>query len=178
MRSATDMLVRYAEFHRDPRNIAMHCIGVPIIVFALGMLLSRPGFTLAGFTLTPAWGAFVLAALWYVTRGSLTLGTTVTLGTSVLVLAAHRVSGASGTAGWFWLGMGCFVIGWIFQLLGHYYEGRKAVFVTDLVSLLVGPMFVAAQALFAMGWNPALQQEIIRRAGPTRLRDLAHPMAH
>jgi uncharacterized membrane protein YGL010W len=178
MRSATDMLVRYAEFHRDPRNIAMHCIGVPIIVFAVAVLLSRPTFTLAGFALTPAWGAFVPVALWYVTRGSFTLGAAVTLGTAVLVLAAQRVSGDSGTGGWLGLGLGSFVLGWIFQFLGHYYEGRKPAFVTDLVSLLVGPMFVAAEALFAMGWNPALQQEIIRRAGPTRLRDLAHPMAH
>ena len=47
MRGATDLLVQYATYHRDRRNIASHFVGVPMIVFALGVLLAKPAFALA-----------------------------------------------------------------------------------------------------------------------------------
>jgi len=37
MRAATDLLSRYAEYHRDQRNIASHFVGVPMIVSRLSM---------------------------------------------------------------------------------------------------------------------------------------------
>lgn len=66
-----------------------------------------------------------------------------------------------------------FLLGWVFQFVGHYYEGRKPAFVDDLVGLLVGPMFVVAEGLFSLGWGKSLLAEIERRVGPTHLRDLA-----
>ena len=39
----------------------------------------------------------------------------------------------------------------------------------------MGPLFITAEALFALGWGHALRDEILRRAGPTRLRNLAMP---
>ena len=42
-----------------------------------------------------------------------------------------------------------------------------------VIGLFVGPMFVVAEALFALGQLASLREEIERRAGPTRLRDLA-----
>jgi len=35
------------------------------------------------------------------------------------------------------------------QFVGHWYEGRKPAFVDDIIGLLVGPMFVVAEALFS-----------------------------
>ena len=174
MRTATDLLSQYAAYHRDRRNITTHFVGIPMIVFAVGVLLARPGFTLAGLSLTPAWIAFVPAALWYLTRGNLALGLATSAATGLLLLLAQRVAGGS-TGAWLAWGLGCFFVGWIIQFLGHYYEGRKPAFVDDLAGLLVGPMFVTAEALFAAGWNKPLLAEIERRAGPTMLRDLATP---
>jgi uncharacterized membrane protein YGL010W len=176
MRTATDLLAGYAEYHRDRRNIATHFVGVPLIVFAVGVLLARPAFEIAGWTLTPAWIVFALTALWWLTRGNLVLGLAVSLGTFVLMLAAHRVADGT-TAAWLGWGVGAFAVGWVIQFVGHYYEGRKPAFVDDLVGLLVGPMFVTAEAMFAAGWNGALLREIERRAGPPHLRDLATPPA-
>jgi uncharacterized membrane protein YGL010W len=174
MRSATDLLVQYAQYHRDRRNISTHCVGVPMIVFAVGVLLARPAFTVDAVTLTPAWIALALAAAWWLTRGSLALGAAVSLASAVLVLAGQH-AGSGGTGAWLAWGVGCFVVGWIIQFVGHYYEGRKPAFVDDLVGLLVGPMFVTAEAMFAAGWNPGLLREIERRAGPPMIRDLTVP---
>jgi uncharacterized membrane protein YGL010W len=172
MRGATELLSQYAMYHRDRRNIASHFVGVPMIVFAVGVLLAKPAFMLAGWSLTPAWIVFAGVAVWYLTRGNLQLGLAVTAVVGVLIALAHRV-GDSGTGAWLAWGIGFFVVGWVIQFIGHWYEGRKPAFVDDLIGLLVGPMFVTAEALFSFGWGKELLAEIERRAGPTVLRDLA-----
>ena len=172
MRAATDLLSGYAEYHRDQRNIASHFVGVPMIVFGVGVLLARPAFALGGLALSPAWILFALAAAWYLSRGNLALGAAVSAWIGALLLAAQPVAYGS-LAAWLGWGLGMFVAGWVIQFVGHWYEGRKPVFADDLAGLLVGPMFVTAEALFALGWNKPLLAEIERRAGPTMLRDLA-----
>ena len=172
MRPAIDLLTQYAQYHRDRRNIASHFVGIPMIVFAVGVLLARPSFALAGYLLSPAWLVFAGVAAWYLTRGILLLGLATSVAVGVLILAAQQVGG-SGTGAWLAWGLGFFAVGWAIQFIGHWYEGRKPAFVDDLVGLLVGPMFVTAEALFALGWGKPLLAEIERRAGPTHLRDLA-----
>lgn len=173
-RPAIELLTQYAEYHRDRRNIVTHFVGVPLIVFAVGVLLARPAFPVAGITLTPAWAAFWLVVAWYLTRGELLLGLMVSAGVGALLLLAHQVAGNS-IALWLTWGISSFVIGWIIQFVGHYYEGRKPAFTDDLVGLLVGPMFVALELLALLGLFKRLVAEIERHAGPTMIRDLAHP---
>jgi uncharacterized membrane protein YGL010W len=177
MGNATDLMAQYAAYHRDRRNIATHFVGIPLIVFAIGVLLARPDFMAGGrLPLTPAWIVWVAATLWYLTRGNLVLGLATSLGTGMLIALAQPLGGA-GVGAWLGWGLATFVIGWVFQFVGHYYEGRKPAFVDDLSGLLVGPMFVVAELLFALGWGKDLLREIERRVGPTHLRDLASPAA-
>ena len=172
MRHAVDLLSQYAQYHRDQRNIISHFVGVPMIVFGIGVLLARPAFGLGGWALSPAWIAFALSAAWYLTRGNFSLGVATSACVGVLMLLAHQVAYGS-VASWLGWGVGVFFAGWVIQFIGHWYEGRKPAFVDDIVGLLVGPMFVVAEGLFMLGWNKPLLAEIERRAGPTVLRDLA-----
>ncbi len=173
MRSALDLLTQYAAYHRDRRNIVTHFVGVPMIVFAVGVLLARPSFTLDGITLTPAWIVFAITALWYLSR-HVVLGFAVSAVVGVLIWLGHQVADGS-TFSWLAWGIGFFLVGWVIQFIGHYYEGRKPAFVDDLIGLLVGPMFVVAEWMFALGWNREMLKTIEERVGPTHLRDLAHP---
>jgi uncharacterized membrane protein YGL010W len=172
MRNATDLLAQYAEYHRDRRNIVSHFIGVPMIVFGVGVLLARAAFPAFGVSLTLAWIVFALAAAWYMTRGNLILGIAVSVSVGVLIKLGHEVSGGS-IANWLAWGVGFFFIGWVIQFIGHWYEGKKPAFADDMVGLLVGPMFVVAELMFMGGWNKPLLAEIERRVGPTHLRDIA-----
>jgi uncharacterized membrane protein YGL010W len=174
MSAATDLMAKYAAYHRDRRNIATHFVGIPLIVFAVGALLSRPSVEMAGWPVTPAAVLWAATALWYLTRGNLVLGVAVSLANLVLILAALPLAQLD-TATWLAAGLGSFVVGWVIQFVGHYYEGKKPAFVDDLRGLLVGPMFVVAEALFALGWGKSLMAEIDRRVGPTHLRDLHTP---
>lgn len=170
-RSATELLVQYARYHRDRRNIAIHQLGIPLIMLAIAVLLARPSLPVAGVVLTPIWLIWALTALWYLTRGNLVLGFTVSAINGVLVAFAH-VLAAGSVAQWLSWGIGLFVVGWIVQALGHYYEGRKPAFLDDVIGLLVGPMFVTAELLFALGWGRTLKADIERAAGPKVKRDL------
>ena len=172
MRAATELLSRYAEYHRDQRNITSHFVGVPMIVFGVGVLLARPAFVLGGLVLSPAWIGFACAAAWYLTRGNVVLGLTVSSVIAALMLVAQRVADGS-VAAWLAWGVGMFAGGWLIQFIGHWYEGKKPAFVDDIIGLLVGPMFVTAELMFMLGWNKPLLAEIERRAGPTVLRDIA-----
>ncbi|CAB3800183.1 hypothetical protein LMG27177_04749 [Paraburkholderia fynbosensis] len=61
------------------------------------------------------------------------------------------------------------MIGWVFQFIGHVaYEHRKPAFVDDVIGLLIGPLFVLAEAMFGFGWRPDLREAIDAQVGPMR----------
>jgi uncharacterized membrane protein YGL010W len=167
MKTLTQQLTNYATYHRDRRNIATHFVGIPMIVLAIATLLSRPSLQLAGLSLSPATITIALACAYYL-RLELRLGATMT---ALMALAgwAGAAIAAHSTGIWLGLGLGLFVVGWVFQFVGHIYEGRKPAFVDDLIGLLIGPLFVVAEATFALGLRLYLRNEIERGAGPTRV---------
>lgn len=169
-RPATTLMVQYAHYHRDRRNIATHLVGVPLIFMAIGIMLTQPLWTLGNLWLTPAWLAWGLTSLWYLTRGHLLLGLATTVVNGLLMVLAHLLAPMAapwGLVAW-QLGLALFVIGWTIQFVGHYWEGRKPAFVDDIVGLLVGPMFVVGEVLMALGLMSPMRMAIERQAGPTR----------
>ena len=171
MKSGLEQLSKYAEYHRDRRNIATHLAGVPMIVFAVIVLLSRPSFDLAGTTLSPAWIVLAISGVYYLILDA-GLGLTLTVIMAAMTWAAGHVAGM-GTAAWLITGIGMFVAGWVIQFIGHYYEGRKPAFVDDLIGLMIGPLFVWAEIVFAMGLKQGMLKAIEARAGPTHIRDMS-----
>jgi uncharacterized membrane protein YGL010W len=167
MKTLTEQLAGYAAYHRDRRNIATHLVGVPMIVFAVVVLLSRPTLgTLGGAPVTPALIAAVAAGLYYVVL-DLGLGMLMSVVLAAM-LAASAPLAAGSTATWLGWGAGLFVAGWIIQFVGHAWEGRKPAFLDDVVGLLIGPLFVAAEVLFLLGLRRTLREAIEARVGPSR----------
>ncbi|HEY1998231.1 DUF962 domain-containing protein [Paraburkholderia sp.] len=170
MRTLTQQLTQYAAYHRDRRNIATHFFGIPMIVFALAVLLSRPAWAPAAwpFALSPAWVLFVASTLYYLVL-DVPLGVMMAA-FAALCLALGQWLAAQTTLTWLAAGIGLFVVGWVLQFIGHVaYEHRKPAFVDDVTGLLIGPLFVLAEALFAVGWRPALREAIEAQVGPTRI---------
>jgi uncharacterized membrane protein YGL010W len=168
-RSASALMVQYAHYHRDRRNIATHLLGVPLIFMAIGMMLTQPQWAWGEWALTPAWCLWGLTSLWYLTRGALLLGVATTLINALLIAWAHGLAALGADAGVLaWqAGLGLFVIGWIIQFVGHYFEGKKPAFSDDIVGLLVGPMFVVGEVLMAFGLLASMRMDIEREAGPS-----------
>jgi uncharacterized membrane protein YGL010W len=175
-RPAFELLVMYARYHRDQRNITTHLVGVPMVAFGMAMLLSRSTLQLGDAVMTPAWLAFGALALWTLSRGEPALGVATTLVTAVLVGAAHGLN-VLPYAPWLALGLALVVLGCIVQYVGHYYEGRRQALADDPTRLLVGPMFVVLEMLARAGFCRELTARVEQAAGPTMLRDLAQPLA-
>ncbi|WP_230960134.1 DUF962 domain-containing protein, partial [Pseudomonas fluorescens] len=83
-----------------------------------------------------------------------------------------HVLAAQSTAVWLSSGVGMFVVGWVIQFVGHYYEGRKPAFVDDVSGLIVGPLFVVAELAFLLGLRQDLKRQIEERSGPVARRGL------
>ena len=124
-RPTLDLMAQYAAYHRDRRNIATHFIGIPLIVFAISVLLARAEFDIAATPMNAAIVLWGITALWYLTRGNLVLGAATAVVNGVLTALAMTLVQSATTTGWLVFGIGSFVIGWVFQFVGHYYEGRK-----------------------------------------------------
>ncbi|MEG0558400.1 MAG: Mpo1-like protein, partial [Comamonas sp.] len=77
------------------------------------------------------------------------------------------------TALWLASGLGLFAVGWVIQFVGHFYEGRKPAFMDDIMGLIIGPLFVAAELGFAMGLRKEVRAAVEQRSGPVRRRSLA-----
>lgn len=137
-----------------------------MIVVGIAILLSRPGFDVAGVLLTPALALTAATVLYYFLL-DLRFGL-VMAGLMALSLWAGYALAAQSTTVWLGTGIGMFVVGWVFQLVGHVYEGKKPAFVDDLTGLIIGPLFVVAEVGFAIGMRTEVEQQIEETAGPMR----------
>lgn len=165
MKTLVDHLAQYAAYHRDRRNIISHFIGIPAILVAVAVLLSRPGFAFGPLWLSPALLLAAAAAIFYL-RLSRPLGL---LMAAVLLLCLWlgKQLALVSTGLWLGSGIGLFVFGWIIQFIGHYYESRKPAFLDDISGLIVGPLFVVVEAGFLLGLLRPLQQAIEARLANT-----------
>ena len=166
MKTLTEHLVQYAAYHRDKRNIITHFIGIPMIVLAIAILLSRPMYWVEGLALTPAWIMALGLGAFYLTL-DLALGLLMALLLALCVWAGVQAA-QEPTELWLSVGIGLFVLGWVIQFIGHYFEGKKPAFFDDIMGLAVGPIFVVAELIFMLGGLKRLRQQVEAKAGPIR----------
>jgi uncharacterized membrane protein YGL010W len=173
VKTAVQQLSKYASYHRDKRNILTHFIGVPMIVFAVVVFLSRPALSISGLPIpvSAALIAAIVTTIYYIAL-DVSLGLVMAV-VFALFLALGAASAASSTQNWLLTGTAFFIIGWIIQFVGHYYEGKKPAFVDDVMGLLIGPLFVAAELAFMLGTRKDLQSAVEKEVGPVYLRKLA-----
>ena len=145
MNTLAQQLAFYAAYHRDRRNVATHYVGIPMIMVALAALLARAGI---GF-LSAALLAAILAEIYYfMLRPAAAL---VMAPVMALTVWLGALIAALPLVPWIALSLGLFVIGWVFQAIGHVFEGRKPAFFDDVRGLLIGPLFLVAEAGFGLG---------------------------
>ena len=147
MKTLVEHLSQYAAYHRDTRNILSHFVGIPLIVIAVATLLSRPQWA----AISPALVLMVASAVFYL-RLERRLGLLMTVLMGLAVWLGYRLAALS-TGLWLGWGVGLFVLGWVIQFVGHYYEGRKPAFIDDVTGLIVGPLFVVVELGFLLGWR-------------------------
>jgi uncharacterized membrane protein YGL010W len=148
----------YAAYHQDARNKATHFIGVPAIALALLIPLAwlRAGELSAAMVLAAA------LALYYLVL-DLALGVAMFVVLALLVWAAHSVAMLGAAIGWTCFGV-LFVGGWILQLVGHVFEGRRPALVDNLFQIFIAPIFLCAEIFFTLGYRAKLRSAVELRA--------------
>ena len=153
-------LAIYASYHRDARNRATHFIGIPAIVFSILVplaLLRVSGVSAA--TLV----ALVAVIGWIALDRIIGLAMLVMMVPMLAIAEWIAASHGSGTA---WAVFAIFFIGgWVFQLVGHVWEGRRPALADNLFQAFIGPMFIMAELLMALGLKQDLKAVI---DGPPR----------
>lgn len=162
-------LTQYAAYHRDRRNIATHFVGVPMIVFAVVLALATISIPVGSMAVTVAAAVSVAISIYYL-RQDLVLGTTLAVVLFLMCAASSEIIARVTTGAALGLAGAVFVAGWALQFLGHKFEGMKPAFYDDLMQLLIGPLFVCAEAFFIFGAKPQLRRYIEERVGPTMAR--------
>ena len=161
MKTLVQHLAQYASYHRNPRNVLTHIVGIPVIVVSVAALLARLTLEVNGVTLSAAMLMATASILFYL-RLDLGLGLLMAVLMSGSVVIGHDIAALPMTQ-WLLVSVGSFVVGWIIQFIGHYFEGRKPAFVDDLSGLAIGPLFVTVEVMFLLGLRRDLREAMQQR---------------
>ncbi len=158
MKSLEEQMSFYLRYHRHPKNKLTHFFGVPLIMFSLFVLLGLVRLQLGDVSITAA-SALAIAVLAYYFRLDAVLAVAMTLFTAVLLLAANRVCtlGAPTALTVFAV---TFIGGWLLQLVGHVFEGRRPALVDNLFQVVIAPIFLMAEVFFAFGYKRDVAERV------------------
>ena len=132
------LLADYGAAHRARGNVVCHSIGISLIVF--GVLSLAHAIRLGGGWWTASELVVAAAGTAYLALDG-ALGVAMIAAGGLVDLAARAVNDAR-------VGVAAFVVGWIFQAIGHAaYEKNSPAFFRNLVHLLVGPAYLVNKLL-------------------------------
>jgi uncharacterized membrane protein YGL010W len=158
VKTLEDQMSVYAAYHQDARNKATHFIGVPVIILSLFIPLAWLRVDIGGVAISAAMVIAAVLIAYYlvldVPLGLVMLGVLLVLG-----WIAERIAALGAVQGWAWFAA-LFVGGWLLQLVGHAYEGRRPALADNLFQIFVAPIFLAAEVFFALGLKRDLKHRV------------------
>jgi uncharacterized membrane protein YGL010W len=144
-------------------------------VFSIILALSTIAFPIATVSVTLAALVSIALVIYYLVLDRV-MGVAMAIVMFLMCAGASEVSARFTTGATLGLAVVIFVVGWVLQFLGHKYEGMKPAFFDDAKQLLIGPLFVCAEAFFMLGGRPHLRRYIEERVGPTVARRTGAPL--
>lgn len=166
MKSAIEQLANYKSVHLNSTNLKNHFVGIPLIIWSIFLLLSLLRIDVVGIEVGGSVLLLVPVMLYYLLlHWRLAIGMAVFM---VPVVASTEWLSQTGVAS-VWLALLVFIVGWIFQFIGHHYEQAKPAFLDDINQLFIGPFFLMAEIYFMLGWASSLERCITPLARDKRL---------
>ena len=131
MRPIESLFADYAAFHQTKGNKWFHRMGIPMIMLTLIGMLARVTI------IEPVDAAMVLIAA--STVYYLTLEWRLAIAMLAVSIAMYFIGRALPMS----VNVAIFVLGWVFQFIGHsVYEKKQPAFMRNLVHLLIGPLWI------------------------------------
>lgn len=150
MKSLSNWLGEYGTTHQNPINQQLHKICVPLIVWSLIGLLNHLqilfDFDFNGTVIRVTWAHILcLAGLGFYTALSLRVAFFMILFILCIFFSQAILKDLQLDRPILYLFV--FVVAWIGQFIGHKIEGAKPAFLTDIVFLFIGPLWVFRKVL-------------------------------
>jgi uncharacterized membrane protein YGL010W len=135
METVENLFADYASYHQTAGNKLFHRLGIPLIMLSLIGMLTQVTLFDAGTVRYDA--AMLLIALssayYFIVEWRL----------GIAMIVVSIVMYFVGAAIPFWINVALFVLGWIFQFIGHkVYEHKNPAFFRNFVHLLIGPLWI------------------------------------
>ena len=158
--SLAEQLDAYAAYHGDTRNKITHFFGVPLVTFSIFLFLGW--FRLKGYENdTFASGAtlfYLIVFLFYLWLDWKVALCQLPFSLALLWLAdweARRPYPESIT-----VFLATFVGGWIIQLVGHAFEGKRPALADNLTQIFNAPLFLNVEVAFLLGLRQDLRAAV------------------
>ncbi|MDH5208636.1 MAG: DUF962 domain-containing protein [Burkholderiaceae bacterium] len=158
MKTLEEQMSFYLRYHRNPKNKLTHFFGVPLIMFSLFVLLGLVRVPLGDVSISAS-SVLALVVLAYYFRLDAVLAVAMTLFTAVLLIAANRICTLGPTVALAVFGI-AFVAGWILQLVGHAFEGRRPALLDNSFQIFIAPIFLMAEVFFALGYKREVAERV------------------
>jgi len=174
MKTLAQQMSIYARYHRDFRNRLTHFIGVPAIMFALMLALGWLRLPVGPIEISAAVPILTALLIYY-----LALDVSIALAMTVFTVAMLMVSDMAARLPFptslTIFGM-TFIGGWVLQLVGHVFEGRRPALVDNLFQVIIAPIYLMAEVFFTLGYKLELRAEVERLAAEAEKKPRA-PMS-
>ena len=144
MRNVDVLLNAYSESHQNKTNKKIHWICVPAIMLSLlGILWSLPFPVKVSPFVNWATILIVLSLIYYLFLSwQLALGMLIN---SLLMILILQWMGGFSVPLWR-ITIAIFIVAWVGQFIGHNIEGKRPSFFKDIQFLLIGPVWLLADA--------------------------------
>lgn len=154
-----EMLIGYAAAHQHPLNVAVHLIGIPIIMLGVFVPLSWGVFNVGGFEISLAHIAAIGLFAFYLSLD--TLFAVVFLAIGLAVAEAAVVIGEMARSTALIVAAAAFFGGYLLQFAGHAIERSMPVLIKHPIQAnLAAPFFVVVELFSLVGLRQSLFEEI------------------
>ena len=154
-------LRNYRGYHSQKGTIITHFIGVPFVTFSVLILLGWIKVMIPDLLMVSvAWLGVLALTIYY-----LMLDRVLGAFSSALLIVLCTIASLFTTRGPSWfsfkLFLITFILGWIFQLVGHAIEGNKPALLDNFFdSVFIAPVFITVEIVFLLGFKKALQRAV------------------
>jgi len=161
-----DMLTGYAAAHQHPINIAVHLVGIPVIMLGIFIPMTWVSFEIIDFKLNLAQITLIAMFIFYMTLDWIFAVVFLILGAAVATLAAKLGSYPQSTA--LIIATAAFFGGYIAQFIGHAIEKSMPVLLKHPIQAnLAAPFFTIVEVFKLLGLREALFSSVQKK-----IRDL------
>lgn len=152
-------MASYGAYHQHPWNRLTHFVGVPAIIFAILIPMGWLRLPLVSGDISLA-VVFVAVVLIYYFLLDIKLALAMLLVMTIMLIITESIAVniplRQGTI----IAIAAFVGGWIFQIIGHIFEGRRPALADNFWQIFVAPIFLVAELCFALGYRHDVKTKV------------------